>query len=218
MIYPDTTEPVSPSAAALAAFHPEPAPTMPPTNIMAVLGIAKVTPWMRVVIDEAEASGDPFRVCAAVGTIARLWTLRDGGLPPQSLDVLLSLKVQCPVSRCRAWFTSLPAAIIEHVHAIGSYTTDRIHDDGVELSSRSTPEDRAALHALIVDRDDAESVSWMLRWTRFGNNLAGYLGSVDMRLPIESFRRIAPDGFPADDRIGAVSWQEPEAWWGTFTR
>lgn len=214
MTHHDTTEPVSPSAVALAAFQPVPPPVMPPTNIMEVLGIEKVAPWMRDVIDEAEASGDAYRVCAAVGTIARLWTPRDGGLHPQSLASLLS-DGRNPVTRCRAWFTALPAKVIEHVHAIGSYSADGIHDHCFKIATSGT---RDELRALIIDRDDAESVSWMLRWTRFGNNLAGYLGSVDRRLPIESFRRIAPDGFPADDRIGAVSWQEPEAWWGTFTR
>jgi hypothetical protein len=94
---------------------------------MEVLGIEKVAPWMRDVIDEAEASGDAYRVCAAVGTIARLWTPRDGGLHPQSLASLLS-DGRNPVTRCRAWFTALPAKVIEHVHAIGSYSADGIHD------------------------------------------------------------------------------------------
>jgi hypothetical protein len=75
---------------------------------------------------------------------------------------------------------------------------------------------RRRVLALARRRDNLESVAFVLAAGERGGPLADALEAVDEEAG-HRFAVLAAVGcFPDDDRLAAVSWQEPDAWWGVL--
>jgi hypothetical protein len=75
----------------------------------------------------------------------------------------------------------------------------------------------------VSNRDDVESLAAALRLAKPGwQGLGGGLSDLDRQLttPDAEWRRlfaralVSPEEIYLKERLKAVSWQEPEAWWG----
>ena len=200
----DYSSPASPSMRALAAWNPEPAPTVaPPTHVFEGFVVA---PWLRALYAR-DLYGSPSRTVIAYGTAARLWT------PPASREaVQTALRGDDnPLLLFRAWFAALPRETRSHVSEFLTIAMDRLADELDDVTIETAA-------AWLRDRDDVTSVVAALAsvpptGTR-GLGHAAFLARIDAKARTHASTWQHPDvvaGIARDPRFGAVAWQEPES-------
>jgi hypothetical protein len=152
-----------------------------------------------------------YAVCAAVGTLGRLWSPRKTGTPAAAAMARLRADDH-PWARARRWFDALPAghraAVGELARAECGALTDALGDLAEDAFAA------ADAVALLERRDDLASVAALLR-TSPDDPLGAALAALDREAGVRAsaWRRLAPLG---SARLEAVAWQSPEAWWAAL--
>ncbi len=116
------------------------------------------------------------------------------------------------------WFQALGSddqAFVRHValqRAAALVTTVAVAANAAEAEDQSGA---AAVHSLLLDRDDAESVNALLpRDER--SVVEAALARVD-RAAIQRLSSLSAYSWPADPRLAAVFRREPTLWWGRLS-
>ncbi len=153
---------------------------------------------------------------ASVGLVVRLGPAT-AAQPKDLLDGLLSGELRGPISRAREWARGLDQEVLEEIERQVLQGVGALRQSLRTLESRvAEGGETAALAARAVChlRDELESAAWVLGENDRSDLVGPALESVDEEAAEHlSTLRLAAD--PADDLLSAVSWQEPDAWWGT---
>ena len=194
----------------LAGWTPAPAPTLSPPDPDELLGGFDAPSWLTDPLRAAPPRG-AYGVCAAVGTLGRLWSPR-GTTTPTAAAMARLRADDHPWARARRWFDALPAAhraVVEQLARVEcdalTGALDPVLDDG------SDPDDAVAW---LERRDDLASVAALLR-TAPDDLLGAALAALDREAGVRAsaWRRLAPI---SSRRLEALAWQSPEAWWGAL--
>lgn len=189
-----------------AAVPPEP----PVPQVRAWSDAAGAAPWLARDAARLASSADPVDRAAGAGMLSRLWER-----PDPRVAVAAS-----PTGAVRAWARGLAAGQVE---ALEGAAVARAWTLGERIASvAALPPDLAGeeVRAVVLDRDDLQSVRRVLRLAGAGAALAGALASVDDAAAacLSELADLLPaieDDLDAD-RWHAVAWQEPDAWWASL--
>jgi hypothetical protein len=160
--------------------------------------------WLRcavVALCGKARRGDPrkgaFEQVAAWGLAARL------GMPAGVNTVEAMLEQKHPATAALAWLAERPEALSEAL-------SDAVHHAGMlRLFVAGGNLTLDALHL----RDDIESVLYVARSA--GADTAALQRALDgIDADVRSGGRKVPRF--VDDRLGCISWVQPDAWWGAF--
>ena len=158
--------------------------------------------WLAEHVEALRSAGEPIDALAAAGALLRFFT-------PAAPDDAGTGAPQV-VRGVRAWARSIDEAALSEVEARAAARAARLASalEGEALDGPS----------LALERDVLESVATVLRLARPSASLAEALRALDRkaraRLSALTERARTVD----DPRLTAVSWSEPEAWWGTLAR
>lgn len=163
-------------------------------------------PWLAVAAAAAAGLPSTLDRIAGAGLLARLWTEPDGAQvdsPPREL--------------ARAWARSLDADLLDAAEGAAVRRAWRLADRLAEVGSLLPDVASAEMSAIILDRDDLQSIRRVLRLAGRGVRLDDALATTD-RAADEHLSALADllpslDDDPNGDRWRAVAWQEPDAWW-----
>ena len=117
-----------------------------------------------------------------------------------------------------AWFNGLGDAMRHSAAQVAVGVADTLQSQLDDLQERVAMDPevaRAEVHAWIRRRDDLECVRFLLHGTRDAAMLNAALEALDHEAGIRQSMFLTYS-FTDDDRLGAVSWQEPDAWWSTL--
>lgn len=191
------------------------APEAPAVDVRALVGTWAVAPWLLAEAEQLAAADWSFARAAAVGLLARLWTPVS---PAARNDLLRRLREGDggPSRAACRWFAALEPATRATVARSARSEVDALTERLPELSALAPaePDEAEALGlSWLRRRDDLESVFFLLKRAGEEHRLAGELAALDARAA--KFRSYWALLEPVDDeRLRAVSWQEPDAWWG----
>lgn len=170
----------------------------------------------QIVAAEAAIVGSKFAQMASVGLAIRLWNPRLGGIP-QALENI----DQTPPGRARAWIETLTAEQVEEFVLEANALLERL---SVHIERLEELERREVLFAanaslagwIIVLRDRAESVAWILSEMGNGQAFAEQLVMLDESAKPVVLRHLRFD--PSEDSTWShprwdAAAKEPEAWW-----
>jgi hypothetical protein len=153
---------------------------------------------------------DPLRVAAALGTIARLWSAPDA----PSRKAAEALRSPTPREVVRAWAKTLPRDAVDSLAKLASArgTALLVDLEAIESTSIDDAEARGRALEAVLARDDLESIAFVVRAA--GASIDESTNAVD-RFAEALFSELCDALAPIDDAVvRAVSWQEPDAWWG----
>ena len=202
-----TDEPVSPSAAAVAAFTPTaPLAIEPPTHIFAG---CEAPECVGAVHDPAVLCGSVLRTVAAYGTAARVWSpaVKAVNLTVEQMLDASDSRDQ-PWDRWCNWIASLPVEVIETLLAEAITFVGMVYD-------RPVTEEYAV--ETINDRDDLQSAIealYMRFFRRKNEPLETLLRALDEKIMANVAVFALPDvvrAIAADERLCAIAWQEPDS-------
>lgn len=200
-------EPVSPSAAAVAAFTPTATLAIePPTHIFAG---CEAPECVGAVHDPAVLCGNVLRTVAAYGTAARVWS---PAAKPLNLTIEQMLDAaearNSPWDRWCNWVASLPVEVIDTLLAEAITFCGMIYD-------RPVTEEYAV--ETLNDRDDLQSAIealYMRFFRRKNEPLETLLRALDEKIMANVAVFALPDvvrAIAADERLCAIAWQEPDS-------
>lgn len=190
----------------LAGAEPEPAAVPAPPVEAWTEGLA-VDRWLAEEVGRLARSAAALDRIAAAGLLSRLWA-------PGETPVARAAR---PTERARAWARGLDPAALDRAEREAVDEAARLHDRIDAVARLDDAAARAAVGALVVDRDDLQSVRRALRLAGRGDRLDAALAAVDA--DARSAASVLAGRLPAlaDDpdglRWAAVAWQEPGAWW-----
>jgi len=183
----------------------------------ALLGGFDAPAWLTAPLARAPRE-DPYAVCAAVGTLGRLWAPRGTATAPA--DALARLmEDDDPMARAHRWFAALPqdarAVVDELARAEAGALADAL-DALADLAADDRDLAREDAARWLERRDGLASVARLLRPAPDGA-LAAALTALDRRAATLAtlWRLLAPIRTP---RLDAVAWQEPDVWWAEPAR
>lgn len=183
-------------------------------ELMEQLGVQR---WLRDEVDQRAASTLPLTRAAAVGLASRL-AVTALERPGELFRRIVS-GAPDPIDELRTWARGLSPALLDQLTAAALEDAALLGDELEALPRRLTEDDAAAAALALAmrrDRDDLESVAFVLRAARPDTSLTEALRALDGRASahLTSFDLVTdPD---ADPRLlGAVSVAQPAAWWGT---
>ncbi|MES2641330.1 MAG: hypothetical protein V4850_17700 [Myxococcota bacterium] len=163
-------------------------------------------PWLAAAAAQhADAPSSVDRM-AAVGLLARLWTPPEGAAPPAH-----------PRDLARAWARAVEPAVLDEAESVAVRRAWRLSERIAEVGSLSAGNATDEMTAIVLDRDDLQSVRRVLRLVGAGDRLADALATADavanehLSALADLLPSLADD--PEADRWNAVAWQEPDAWW-----
>ncbi len=200
----------SPEMRSLSNWTPPPAPTIPPPDPDALLGGFDAPGWMTASL-LADPPRGAYGVCAAVGTLGRLWSPhRTTTLASEAMARLVA--DDHPWARARRWFDALPTGHRAVVEQLARVECGSLADALDALTDEDRETARVDGLAWLERRDDLASVAALLR-TSPDDPLGVALASLDREAGVRAtlWRWISPIASP---RLEAVAWQSPEAWWG----
>jgi hypothetical protein len=211
--------PTAASAAmrSLADWSPPDAPAVDAPAADALLGGFDAPAWMTAPLARAPRE-DPYAVCAAVGTLGRLWAPRGTATPPA--DALARLMDDDdPMARARHWFAALPQDTRDVVDDLARAEAASLAD-ALDALATAAEDDRDLARedaARWLERRDGLASIVRLRRHAPDGALAQSLFALDRRAATLTtlWRLLAPIRTP---RLDAVAWQEPDAWWAEPAR
>lgn len=212
---------VAPMASAelrsLSAWAPPERPTIASPGADALLGGFEAPSWLTAPLDPSLRL-DAFAVVAAVGTLGRLWSPR-GTRTPVAEAMARVRAHDDPLARAIAWARTLPAEVCVAAEELSRLEVDALAGS-LESLSVGTADDlalsREDARAWLERRDDLASVATLLGALGRGAPLRAWLDSLDRhaRTHATTLGALAPIDSP---RLGAVAWQEPDAWWAAYS-
>ena len=149
---------------------------------------------------------------ASVGLIGRLATALTNDPKPAVAALLAGDPT--PTSRAADAAAALPN---DELRAIASAALTQCRDLQTRMTSRPgdvSTEAASFWHALAVDRDKLESVAWVLAASDAHEPVRAALIELDREIAMHLSELEANAEDIDDPHLGAVSWQEPEHWWG----
>lgn len=198
-------EPVSPSAAAVAAFIPTATLAIePPTHIFAG---CEAPECVGAVHEPAVICGSVLRTVAAYGTAARVWSpaVKAVNLTVEQMLDASDSRDQ-PWDRWCNWVASLPVEVIETLLAEAITFVGMVYD-------RPVTEEYAV--ETINDRDDLQLALAALYMRFFRHEpLETLLRALDEKIMANVAVFALPDvvrAIAADERLCAIAWQEPDS-------
>jgi hypothetical protein len=196
----------------LAEWTPVLAPTFSAPDPDELLGGFDAPSWLTDPLRAVPPRG-AYGVCAAVGTLGRLWSPR-GTTTPASAAMARLRADDHPWARARRWFDALPAAHRAVVEQLARVECDVLTDALDALLDDDLGPDPDEAVAWLERRDDLSSVAALLR-TVPNDPLGVALATLDREAGVRAsaWRRLAP---LSSHRLEAVAWQSPEAWWGAL--
>ena len=205
----EVLRPASPEMMSLSDWTPAPAPTIAAPDPEALLGGFDAPAWLTDPL-RADPPRGPYGVCAAVGTLGRLWSPR-GTSTPAAAAMARLVADDHPWARARRWFDALPERHRTAVEQLARVERDVLVDALDALDHGDTETARADAVAWLERRDDLASVAALLRTTA-DDPLGAALASLDREAGVRAtfWRWISPVVSP---RLEAVAWQSPDAWW-----
>lgn len=156
---------------------------------------------------------------AAAGLVARLWS------PPihasrSERAHYLSPDFEGPAHLATAWFSALPTDTRESVERSALFEVGALQERLQELEdvAMEDPEQAEVLgRSWLHRRDDLQGVLFLLKRAGTGDVLEEGLRSLDAQASeFPSYWALLE--LEGDERLRAVSWQEPDAWWGRLAR
>jgi hypothetical protein len=169
--------------------------------------------WLDHEFKAMVVAGTSFEAAAAVGLVGRLWSASS---PSANLKATAEIRrAGGPGTRARQWFEQLSPHVRQ---ALDATAKERAHDLLDQLSGLTgvLVKDEGMAHPLALAwlrrRDDLESIAFLSQSSEFRL----LLSSVDRAASCENTLWGVLGPFDDDDRLRAVSWQEPESWWGAL--
>jgi hypothetical protein len=169
-------------------------------------------PWLPKLA--AELADSPWVVdrAAAAGAVARLWNPTD---PAERLRALSAI-ADSPPTKARLWARSLDPAAAAEIERAAIYVADSFFDALTHLQEAAAEESatQGSIAAdLVLRRDDLESVAFALGCAGEGGALRERLDELD-REAVAHLSELPCGDWAENERLLAVSWMEPTAWWG----
>lgn len=196
-------------------FAAEPQLELP--GLESMLDRLGVKRWLRDEVHRRARSASPLDRTAAVGLTARL-ALGALDAPGKLFDALVA-GAPDPIDELRVWARALTPALVAHLLAAALDDAAAL-GDVIESLSGVLLEEEAAARALAVtvriDRDDLESVAFVLRTAEPAISLVDALRALDRRAiaHLTTFDLVA-DADTDPPLLAEVSAAQPDAWWGT---
>ncbi|ATB32747.1 hypothetical protein [Melittangium boletus] len=200
---------------ALEKWHPTPVPDVPKPDIRALTVGCQVQNWLLAEAEQMASAAWPLRRLCAAGLVARLWSPKDSRKLQESLTHALNPSWG-PKKATVDWFRALDQGVRHQAESSAMEEADELGQQFPALQAHVllNPES-ATSHCLqwLLNRDDLECALFLLRCTETGESLEGKLAELD-RHASEFESLWAMLDVSENERLRAVAWQEPEAWWG----
>lgn len=188
----------------------EPAPLkVAPFDPREWIGDDDIEPWLDAHVRELLAGNDAMATVVAAGALLRLWS-------PQSAEGRAALSHRLRngaadiVDRARAWSSRVDRW--DEIEDAALLRAAALHE---QLERLEEAGGTAALAALAVrERDQLESAAALLLAIDRGRELSAALAALDREAELHLSALAAWSGAGADPHLDAVSWREPDAWWG----
>lgn len=199
----------------LERWTPPRSPRLDVDVLAQMLGDASCEAWLRRQVEILGAVPSPADRVAAAGLLGRLWMPTTGA----ERALFAEAGAEGPGDRVRAWAERLERPMLEYVARTAARRAEELTAElgTLETTARLRPGAVGKVAARVVHaRDDLESISYVIR-------LAGGSRSEELDSALRAFDDEAADhlsvfafadGLAEDERIRAVSWQDPNAWWG----
>lgn len=189
--------------------------SIPAPDIDSFLGQAGAQQWLVELARGMAQSQSSFQKAAAAGVLARLWSSPDktGRLRTREW---LSAGHEDPTAAAVRWVQELGherRELIESLALRELNALERSLDDLIDVALEDPDAANAIGRSWLHRRDDLQSVLFLLRRADAGGALARAVVKLDERADRhqELWRLLE---LHADERLRAISWQEPDAWWG----
>jgi hypothetical protein len=185
---------------------PPSAPAIDAPDLQAWASQVAAEPWLSAAASQQAEGPSSVDRLAAVGLLARLWT------PPED-----TAPTAHPRDLARAWARVLDPGQLDAAESIAVRRAWRLSDRVADVSKLPASLAADEMAAIVLDRDDLQSVRRVLRLVGGGGRLAEALATVDsvagehMSALADLLPALEDD--PDADRWRAVAWQEPDAWW-----
>ena len=186
-----------------------------PPSLADLPGAADQEAWLRDAVADKLASDRYADRVIGIGLIARLWTPVGSDEAERSLRALLDGEAATPAMAARRWAQDLDRETCEELgqHGIEAARSLRARLDGSgEAIAAAVAE--AFVLGLVLQRDDLESLATVLRFAGASSHLDAALDQLDRSAVTHLTALSSVVGLGEDDRLRAVAWQEPDAWWG----
>jgi len=177
-----------------------------------------VESWL---VDEAAkcaAAPAPAARFAAAGLVGRLWVAGRTGAS-REVAARLARAEPSPSDRAAAWVASHPAPVLDQLARAASHEIAAL-EEALDAVASALAERHAWAGDLAASwlrrRDELACTAWTLAGTEAERVLAPQLRALDR---LAATRHTMWSSLPAirgDRRLRAVSWIEPEAWWGSL--
>jgi len=197
----------------------EPSCELGASTVAEVLGAASCSAWLREQSFRLADAPALLDRCAALGLLARLWASED----PAERQALINGSAESPPQRARRWAEALDETVQIEVAAAATALAHELIDKLDELQAAAVDGDAAALgtvaRAIVHRRDDLESVACVIFMARRSLAEAEQLHAALRRCDEQATLHLTAFGLTdlrLDERLRAVSWQQPEAWWGSL--
>ena len=190
-------------------------PATPVVDTSAWLGeIEACEPWLRDHVTRLAGAPAAVDRVASAGLLAR-FAVRSGDVESGERDV---------PGLVRAWARALDPAVIEPIEVAAAARAEALVGELGALQARAIdhPDEVGPLALRILHaRDDLASVLYVVDAAREGV----VLREGPLRSALAAFDRVAAahlsdfafaEHLESDERILALSWREPDAWWGAF--
>jgi hypothetical protein len=188
---------------------------VPVPDIASWLAHQKTSPWLEQTATKMANSSRSLTRAAAAGLIARLWHLADRSSRNAIWDQLRSGH-ETPANKASTWFRSITKEARDSVEHSALLEADILEKrlSRLEQMALDEPEEASKLGcAWLHRRDDLECILFLLRRTNEGDELNKALTMLDAHA--SNYKSFWHWLEPRDDeRLLAVSWREPHAWWG----
>lgn len=201
---------------------PTPArPELPVPDLSGLTNLDEVEPWLASAVAAGCSSESSEARGAAVGLLLRLFHPASGEGVERRLARIKRGEVTVERRWAEAWAEGVSEAAWTALDDDAEVEVGRITDlvDGFTTLFCDHREGATAVGvALFTARDELQSLLHVLRLGGRGEALASSLRALDREVGTHlTALEAALQGATLDfDRLAAVSWQEPEAWWGAF--
>lgn len=200
---------------ALATSPSAPLPEVPVPDLRSMLGGCKAESWLLGTTERMAQASSPLCRIAAVGLLARLWFPETSEELSAATEQVLS-EQGGPAESAACWFLGLDAALRREVEHSAVDEAEELGQQLPELQSSALADPEAATRQCLQwlhGRDDLKSVLFLCQRTNAGESLHEKLEELDRHA--STFKALwSWLDVTDDERLRAVSWQEPDAWWG----
>ncbi len=186
-------------------------------DLDALLRDVTCQPWL---LEEAKAFAEaqsPINSATAAGLIGRLWSAPENQVQLPSFKTDTQEQNNSPRQRAIQWFMALDASSRTAVEKSAEVEAMALEEQLPALCNAVSAPGPAAVEraqAWLLQRDDLESVAWLLRQAGIGLQLSPMLAHLDLRAAVSVTAFAKSTSLSSIPRLAAVARQEPECWWG----